>query len=115
MNAQINRRSLLSALPAVAVSACVPAPAVAGGTPVMRLYREFWAHRRWADSADLGDAGIDEANDKAEAMLRQIVAMRPEGPADTVIKFLLVTQDYEALYGNPHREALEAEARALVA
>lgn len=63
---------------------------------------------------DLTDDEMTAENEKAEVMLIQIVAMRPESPADTVIKFLLVTQDYEALYGNPHRKALEAEARALI-
>lgn len=82
---------------------------------VARAFREFMAHRAWVEDTNLTEDEVDAANDKAEGMLVQIVAMRSESPADTVIKFLLVTQDYEALYGNPHREALEAEARAFVA
>lgn len=113
----MNRRSLLQLAPVALAAGAIPAAAavVPQESAVARAFREFWAHREWVEEADLTDDEMTAENEKAEVMLIQIVAMRPESPADTVIKFLLVTQDYEALYGNPHRNALEAEARALLA
>ncbi|KGJ05000.1 hypothetical protein SAMN04487972_101333 [Paracoccus halophilus] len=110
----MNRRAVLKSGPAVALAACVPLPAAAGETGVEKAYRAFIAHREWAEATDLSDDEIDASNVKAEEMLRDLVAIPPERPADTAIKFLVVTMDYEALYGNPYRERLEAEVRALI-
>lgn len=58
---------------------------------------------------------MNQHNERAEVLLKRVVDTPPQGPEDTAIKFLAVSSDFEALYGNPYREALEAEARKLVA
>ena len=113
----MNRRRLLKLVPAALAAGAVPAAALCAvpqESAIARAYHEFMAHRAWVERSDLTDDEMTDENDRAEVMLRQIVAAKSESATDTAIKFLLVTQDYEALYGNPYREALESEARALI-
>ena len=109
----MNRRSLLKSAPAVAMAACVPLPAAAGESEVTGLYREFIAHRDYGNTADLSDDELDRHNELAEDLLKRIVETPSQRPEDTAIKFLAVTADYDALFGNPYQGTLEAEARAL--
>ena len=83
----------------------------------MRAYREFVKFRDWVngpETAHFTDEQTDRATDGFDFYIDRIVSAPSQNPADTACRFLAVTEDYEALYGNPHREALEAEALALV-
>lgn len=111
---KFNRRALLAALPAALAVGAVPTIA-AIETPVIQAYREYLAHTKWIEDSDLEEDAVDAATDESERLLRRMIDTPAQGPADTAVKFLAVTTDYQALYENPYRLALEAEARALLA
>lgn len=50
------------------------------------------------------DKQTDRATDGFDFYIDRIVSAPSQNPADTACRFLAVTEDYEALYGNPHRE-----------
>lgn len=116
----MNRRNILKAMPAALVVGAVPAFGAVSveETPVMKAYREYVAYREWVngpETANFTDTETDRAIEGLDVHLERIVSAPSAGPADTAIKLYAVIADYEALYGCPYRDALEAEARALVA
>ncbi|RWR08494.1 hypothetical protein [Paenirhodobacter populi] len=111
----MKRRDLLTASLAAPLAA-VPAVAVVEmETPVMRAYRAWLDLRAWgiANSA-MTDAEVEVWCDDMADMANSAVAMKSEGYMDTIVKFLLVVEDYQFFANIPELEPLEAEVRAIV-
>lgn len=121
-SAQINRRALLSALPAAAL---VPAAALSGEvlppiteTPVMRLFREWDAIYQFqnGETGHLTDDEFNTYSDRRIEMEDRVLGMPVEGPSDFAAKVVMLTN-----YGDHDLRSPEyypefwAEARALVA
>ncbi|MCB1468095.1 MAG: hypothetical protein KDK08_13350 [Rhizobiaceae bacterium] len=115
----MNRRSLLKTAPAVALVACVPLPAAAAETPVMRLYRRYVALSD-AASAHISTTADEDAEldrlfyNERDRIENEMFALPSQTPQDMAAKMLVVHShgeqsclDFDGMY--------RAEARALVA
>lgn len=109
----MNRRQIIAAPAALALGA-VPA-AADGETPVKRLYREWLAQERLLPQVEgRPQAEIDAAYDLAHDMLNMLLAEPSQTPGDTALKLFAAIENADMFFHEPFKDALYAEARALV-
>lgn len=115
--AQINRRRLLSAIPAVAVlpaMAAVPASAKTE-TPMSALFRE-WEHIRSLKKAPMSEDEYDALLDRQIALEDEMIITRAQNASDWAMKIMAYSCLGESGLPDHHdNPALWAEARALIA
>lgn len=117
----MNRRSLLTAAPALALAGCALPAMAEAETPVAVLFRE-WA-KLWARSRDLSGmemtGDMEREQDRVEdRMIELEKAMRDTPKRDMVDVLMAVnaTTNFGALtYEEEVFRPLQAEARALIA
>ena len=83
----------------------------------MQAYRDWAAYRDWLNGPatrgmenDAFDLLVDDMNEK----VRNLVALPSQAQIDTIIKFLVVVEDYQFFANVEGLQGLEDEARALV-
>lgn len=97
MNAPLNRRRLLGAVPAFGfaglMAAGVDAAVSAAETPVRRAYAEWKALRDFMqyDTADMPEEDFDALCDRSTEMERAMFALPNRNIADAVLKILAFT------------------------
>lgn len=111
----MNRRSVLTAIPAVTVVGTVPA-AAAIETPVMRVYREWKAAlEAWETANFLSEAEAGACCNAVFRLADKVLDQPSAGSMDFVYK--LMAQSFFGAYdiGDcPRGQEIWAEARALV-
>lgn len=120
MNAQINRRCLLSLAPAALAVGAAPAMAMqVAETPVMRAYREWEAadadlqHPKWDERSNEDQ---DAACALLSAMMDEILAIPALNARDFIMKVMACTcMGENGLPDERQDPQLWAEARALIA
>lgn len=112
----MNRRALLTAVPALAMAGAVPAMASGPETPIMQTYREIM---RLRDTIDATSGGLDEEYDRLASdmfdLADRIVDMPCQSTTDFVYKLMGHTINGDHDTGEcPRRADLWSEARALI-
>lgn len=109
----MNRRSLLSALPAVLAAGAVPAVAVAAETPIAAMHREITRLQAISSDRNVSPETADEACDRMMELANAIVDL----PATTADDLLRKIMGY-TVNGNHELDSGSAqiwdEARALI-
>lgn len=116
----MNRRHLLKSAPAVALASCVPLPAAASESEIIRLYHRFYEISTEAEAYDCEsiediDAHLDRLfYNERDRIEDALMALPYRTPGEFAAKVVIATCKGET-FPDWQSGAIWAEARALIA
>lgn len=113
---QVSRRNILFALPAAGAALALPV-AAASETPVMQAFRDwdaYWTRLNGPATRGMPEEQFDALVARADGYVARVAAAPARTPQDVIAKLFTILVDSAVIYDLPNKDAISAEARALI-